>query len=62
MCIRDSFQGYQYYKVPAGVSMILYIPLIYGVRVSHSLKDIWIKILMAMIVKKGIYHKLLVKL
>ena len=56
------FQGYQYYKVPTLVSMILYFPLIYGVIVSPTLKAIWIKILIAMTVKKGIYHKLLVKL
>ena len=61
-CVLEGLlQGYQQFTLPSIVSFIMYIPMFYMVKQTKSLYDIWLYTVGFMVIKNGIYYKIMKK-
>lgn len=57
--LEGILQGYQKFTLPSVISFIMYIPMFAIVRQTKSLYDIWLYTVGFMVIKNGIYYKIM---
>lgn len=59
--LEGLLQGYQKFTLPSIISFIMYIPMFAIVRQTESLYDVWLYTVGFMVIKNGIYYKIMKK-